>query len=267
MSESTALVEGARGLPPRQAPATPARPLDVAVDTTSGRGSVTQLLHAAIQKGATAADLKELVALHERIADREAAEAFARAMAEFQAECPAIHQGSTAKIATKGGGSYSFTYAELEDIVEVVRPIAARHGFSFTWESVSEGGMLTTICIVRHKLGASSRTPFTVPIENPSAMNPQQKSGAALTFAQRRTLLLAFGIVTTETDPASVRAVDPTPINDDQFTTLQDLLHETKTDSVRFLKHFDIETLPDLPAARYAEAVATLNEKKRRGGV
>lgn len=259
MSENNAVVAAPTNTGRREA-------LAVSTDAADSRGSITQLLNLAIEKGASAADLKELVGLHERIADREAEQEFARAMAAFKAECPPLIKARTAKIITKGGGSYSFDYADLDDIAKVIDPVLHRHGLSYSWDSLIEGGALTCICIIRHVNGHSQPSRFTLPIENPSAMNPQQKVGAAMSFAQRRSLCSALGLTTTDEDAESVRQVDPTPITEDQVTAIQDLITETKTDAVRFLKHFDIANLAELPVVRYAEAISVLDTKKRRAG-
>jgi hypothetical protein len=81
------------------------------VASESGNVSIAALLHLAVERGMPAAELKELVALHERMTDREAANEFNRSLAAFRAECPKIQQNRTAEIKTQGGGGYSFTYA------------------------------------------------------------------------------------------------------------------------------------------------------------
>jgi hypothetical protein len=229
-------------------------------------GSVTELLQLAIEKGTPVEQLTVLVDLHERLSNRAAAVEFAQAMAAFQAECPPIHKSSTAKIATQKGGQYSYTYAELDEIARTINPILAKFGLSYSWDSAVDdrGQILTCTCTVRHLNGHSVTSKFTLPIENPSAMNPQQKVAAALTFAKRQTLTSALGLTTTDEDPDSVKQVDPTPVSEDQLIQLEDLVTETQIDLPRFLKYLEISALKDLPAARFKEAVAALNEKKQR---
>lgn len=233
--------------------------------TEGGTASVFQLMQQAIEKGTDVAALEKLMDLAERATNREAALEFARAMAAFQAECPPIKKSSTAKIATRGGSSYSYTYAELDEIARVVNPILRKHGLSYSWNSkVDEKGvMLTCTCIVRHVNGHSETAEFTLPIANESAMNNQQKVAAALTFAKRQSLVAALGLVTTDEDTDTItREIDPTPISDDQLNHLEDLIEETKTDIVRFLKYLDVAALKDLPAGRYQQALTALERKK-----
>ena len=51
----------------------------------------------------------------------------AEALVAFQASVPTIPKNRTAKIPTKNGGSYSYSYADLTDILEAIRqPLAHR---------------------------------------------------------------------------------------------------------------------------------------------
>lgn len=235
----------------------------------SSPASIQGLLHYALEKGADVGALEKLVDLHERVTKTEAAREFARAMAAFQAECPPIKKDSTAKIATRGGSGYSYTYAELDSIAATVNPLLRENGLSYTWNSsVDErGAMLTCICIVRHINGHSESSNFTLPIANDSAMSPQQKVAAALTFARRQSLVAALGLVTTDEDTDAVRReVDRTPINADQADQLDELIDDAEIDRARFLRFLGVEKLADLAATRFDEAKAAIAEKKRRKG-
>lgn len=238
----------------------PERPAAMRVPVEGSRGSITELLHLAVEKGTPVEQLKELVALHERLTDRQAAIEFAQAMAAFQKECPPIKKSSDAKIATKGGGSYSYTYAELDEIARTVNPILAKNGLSYSWDCKVEKDTLTCVCTVRHINGHSTSSTFALPVDNPSAMSAQQKVGAAMTFAQRRSLSAVLGLTTTDDDPDAAAQVDPKPIDDDQFTFITDLLAETSANEVRFLKYLGVASVKAIPASRYKEAVAALNE-------
>ena len=57
-----------------------------------------------------------------------------KALAAFQQEVPAIHQG------TKG---YGYTYADLKTIFKVINPILKEHGLGFT--QLLEGETIKTV--------------------------------------------------------------------------------------------------------------------------
>ena len=51
-------------------------------------------------------------------------------------------------------------------------------------------------------------------------------------------------------------------ITDEQADSIRDLIKETKTDANRFLKWAGVESIPDIPASKFNNAVAMLNAKK-----
>jgi hypothetical protein len=234
------------------------------VETPSSEPTVARLLQLALEKGTPVESLEKLVALHERVEERNARRAFFEAMAAFQAECPPIHKASTAEITTNKGGKYKYTYAELDEIARTINPFLAKHGLSYSWNSKVDGKALTCWCTARHRDGYSGEpVEFTLPIDNPSAMSDQQKVGAALTFAKRQTLTSAFGLVTTD-DDTDAAEVDPTPVSEDQLLVLEDLLTESGADRARFLKYLGVDKIEDLPRIRFQEAVTALEQKKGR---
>lgn len=229
-------------------------------DVTAG-----QMIMFAIERGASIETMEKLVALKERIEDRDASKAFAQAMADFQAECPLIRKTSKAKIPTAGGGSYSYTYAELDEIVATIAPYVKKHGFAYTWDTrVEKDGMMSVTIKIRHTAGHSETSSFTLPTDTKSAMSSQQKMAAAGTFAKRQTLIAGFGLTTTDEDTDAVERVDPTPITDDQLTILEDLLKEKNVNRQKLIEHFEAESLAKLPATSYAEALRILQSAKPR---
>jgi hypothetical protein len=240
------------------------------VASESGNVSIAALLHLAVERGMPAAELKELVALHERMTDREAANEFNRSLAAFRAECPKIQQNRTAEIKTQGGGGYSFTYAELDETTRIVDPILFRHGFSYSWDSdTDEKGNLTSTFILTHVNGHERKTHFKLPTQNASGMSPQQKIGAADSFAKRKAMENGLGIVTTDNaiDPASTKQAEAGPITEEQAIELLELVHKVakgrkdeKDYLGKVLDTYGIEALDKLPAAKLEHCTRALNK-------
>lgn len=228
--------------------------------------SIQSLLELAIEKGAGVEALERLVALQERMEAREAAKEFARALSAFRANCPTIYKDKKITVTRRDGGSYSFMTAPLDRIAAVIDAPLAAEGLSYNWDRKMEGSLLVSVCTLRHLNGHTATSAFPCPTSsNNPGMSDQQKFAGAATFADRKSLAAVLGIVTAEEEDAeATRAMDPTPINEDKAILLDDLVGETKTDLARFLKHFGIKALKDLPAAQYDEALAVLNEKKQR---
>ena len=227
---------------------------------------IMRLIQAAEDKVPVEA-LEKLVALQERILDRKASAAYNDAMAQFQNEVPPIAKNTRANITTKSGASYGYNYAELDAIVTVVRPIAHKHGLSFSWDSeITENGSMRTTCTCRHTMGHKESATFTCPVEQAGRMSEPQKNAAALTFGRRQSLVEILGLTTCDPDTDAARGVvgsDET-ITKSQAADLEAMIEETGADYGKFKKHFKIETLEDLPASKHAMAVHMLESKKRR---
>lgn len=233
----------------------------------AGEGvQIATLLQLAVDRGMPAAELKELLSLHERIEDRSARKEFTRALAAVKAELPTIIHSKNASFKTNSGHDVKYSYTELDELARILDPILTKHGFSYSWSQKLDKGMVTTTCLLEHDAGHSRSSDFTVPAESNSAASPQQKIGIADTYASRRSLIGVLGLTTADKDPRP-KEIDPTPVSDDQATEISDMITETSTDRERFLKHFDIEAISKLPAARYAEAKTMLQQKAaKRGG-
>jgi hypothetical protein len=227
-------------------------------------GSVKDMITFAMEKNVPVESLEKLFGLYERMTAREAAQEFNEALAKFRLECPPIKKAKTANVAMRSGGSYSFTYADLPEIQTTVDPPLANNGFSYSWDSEADAkGMMKVTCTLRHVNGHSTSSSMALPTENASAMSPQQKYGAAMRFAQRRTLEIVLGLKIEDEHPDTPRS-DPTPIDDDQALYLADLVKESGTNLQKLLKHFEITSLEQLPAVNYNEAVSVCKERQQR---
>jgi len=233
-----------------------------ALTTGATEQTIVGLLDHAIERGIDVAGLERLVALHERVADRQAVQEFADALASFQAECPSVQKTSTANIATKGGARYSYTYAPLDVIAATVRPFLHQRGLSYTWDSVLEQGRLTCICTLRHVNGHSINASFVAPVESSAGMSEQQKHAAALTYARRQSLVSVLGLTSTEPD---TDAASTDTITGEQVKELEDMIVRARADRARYLKYLGVACLEDLCASEYASAFTALQAKIRKG--
>ncbi len=108
-----------------------------------------------------------------------------KALAAFQQEVPAIHEG------TKG---YGYTYSDLKTIFKVINPIMKKHSLGFT--QLVQGDSIKTI-IFHTESGESIETDCLMP-ENVvlKGMNAFQVAGSAITYYRRYSLSAALGLVT-----------------------------------------------------------------------
>lgn len=212
--------------------------------------------------------LERMVALAERVQDRQARHAFDEAFAAFQAECPVIRKNSLVDYPTNNGRRVQYRHASLDEIAKTVRPILHSHGLSYKWDSEQAPNAVKATCILRHVDGHSEQASFTASTAFKGDMNDAQRSAAALTYAKRQSLVQVLGITTAEDDVDGAQPADRGPavtITDGQVARLRDLL-ETRGDPEqegRILNLFGIDDLSELPAAKFESTVATLQRQIR----
>ena len=225
---------------------------------------IHDLMRLAVEKGADGvAALEKLVALKERVDDRNASHEFSAALAKFQQECPAIEKTSTVDFTGRSSGvRVRYTFASLEKIVEVVRPILTKNDLSFNWDSEETDKGIKVVCKLYHSNGHMRPATFSCPAESKAGMSRQQGQAAALTFARRQSLVQVLGLTTTEPD---TDAVPTTTITDQQAADLRALMDEVKANERRFLKVYGVESVDDLPAGMLHPAINALQAKRRAG--
>ncbi len=219
----------------------------------------------ALDRGVDAASLEQLVNLANAQQDRQNAKEYALGLKEFQDTCPPIPKSSVAEIASNRGAKYSYNYAKLEDIDRIVRPLLHRLGFSFGWDSaVSDAGILRVTCTLRHENGHATTSTFAVPTDsqNPGMSGPQ-KFASAETFARRYSLTAILGLTTVDPDSDGQ---DLTPLNEPQAATIHEMLdawcdakgHDRPDQEAKLLRHLRADSVEEIRASRYAEAVSVL---------
>ncbi|WP_181158355.1 ERF family protein [Microbacterium sp. MYb64] len=116
----------------------------------------------------------------------------AEALAAFQAELPTIAKGNTAKVPTKNGGEYKYSYADLKDVSEVVLPLLGRHGLAWTAQPTLVGEHFVLRYALMHE-STDQGIEGLYPLPDP-AQTPPQSLGSAITYARRYTLCSVTGI-------------------------------------------------------------------------
>lgn len=122
----------------------------------------------------------------------------AAALVAFQTAMPKVHKGKTANVPTKAGGSYSYTYADLADVVEAATPHLTANGLAFTARPRrSEQGDYELAGVLTHTSG--EEVEGSLPILGRTA----QEIGSSITYGRRYLLGCMTGIVTDDDDDGS----------------------------------------------------------------
>lgn len=114
----------------------------------------------------------------------------AAALAAFQAELPVIAKANTADVKMNGGGSYSYSYADLADISPVVLKLLGKHGLAWSTQPTMVGENFRLVYSLLWEGGESLDGAYPLPSMN----TPVQQMGSAITYARRYALCAVTGV-------------------------------------------------------------------------
>ncbi len=161
------------------------------------------LIERAIENKADVETLERLFALAKEVRALQGKEAYLAAMARFQEDCPPIRKTRAAKIATRSGGSYSYAYAPLQEILSKAQPVMGPLGLSISFRVKHEPDRVIAQCRVSHELGHSEESgevAIPLSLNDGAGATAAQHVGIASTYAKRYALLAMLGIAP-EDDP------------------------------------------------------------------
>jgi len=123
----------------------------------------------------------------------------AAALVAGLAELSVVEKGRTAKIETKGGGSYTYSFADLGDVVKATRSVLASHGVVVLTPVVDHPNGLAVTVILLHASG--ERMEFG-PLSF-AAGSTAQATGSAVTYFRRYATVAALGMAAGDDDDAA----------------------------------------------------------------
>lgn len=236
---------------------------------TTGGGTSEALFHL-IEKmiggGVTESNvvaLDKLLGVFERLDEKRAERQFAAAFVALQSEMPAIY---TDKAVPGNDGSTRYRFATYESIMEAVKPLLQKHGFTVTFSMAYADGRVIQTCVLQHIGGHTRSNQFAVRIgSGPPKSSEAQGDGAASTYAKRFALCNALNIVIeNDTDGKFDVKAEGDVISRDKAQYVHELLKETNSDPVRFLAMAGVDKVEDIRAGNYDLLVRMLLTKVKK---
>jgi hypothetical protein len=196
--------------------------------------------------------------------------ALAAALAAFGAEVTNPPQNRTANVPTKAGGTYSYSYADLGDVLTHVRPVLAKHGLAVTQEVVTHPDSVDVTTMLLHKSGEYMEfAALTLP-----AGGTAQNYGSAITYGRRYGLMAALDIAGEADDDAahanphapakkpSVTAVQGKPATEKQIGKIHAIAKEAGVTDEQLhkgiLRDYNLEHLNQLSTKQASEMIDKL---------
>jgi hypothetical protein len=135
-------------------------------------------------------------------AARHSHDTLAAALVHALADLTVVEKGRTVTVRTKDGNSYSYTYAELSDVVKVTRRHLAEHGLvALTPVHEHANGLACTVIIVHEGGETMDLGPFPFPHGRDA-----QATGSMVTYHRRYALVAALGIAAGDDDDGATAA-------------------------------------------------------------
>ncbi len=222
---------------------------------------VGTLLERAIERGVDADSLQKLVALQERILDRQAEQEFAVAMRQTQAAIQPV-------LKTRLNKQTESYYATLEALNKAVVPVYTQYGFSLSFgtEDSPTEGYIRIVCDVFHIGGHTRRYHFDLPLDDVGIAGKTNKtrvhaSGSTLSYGRRYLTMLIFNVSTTDDNDGN--GGKPPLITEQQVADLEALAQEVGADVAKFCQWFKVGSLAEIHASNYSRAVKGLEAKRK----
>lgn len=133
--------------------------------------------------------MERLLQMHERMQAKQSEAAFNAAMAQMQSEMPTVGEGAQ-NAHTKN------TYATLDDINRVVKPVMQRHGFAVTFKVDHQSNGISITGILMHSAGHREETTLLLPIDIGAGRNAVQAVGSSTTYGKRYVMCALLNITT-----------------------------------------------------------------------
>ena len=235
-------------------------------------GTITQAIIRLAQDPTLDLDrFERLVVMQERAEARQAEKAFTAALSAMQPNLPVVTQNGTIVIRDKNNPKtiiQETPFARWEDINEAIAPHLAEHGFSLSFRAERDGDRVVVRGILSHRDGHKEETTLPLALDTSGSKNNVQAVGSSISYGKRYTAGMLLNITSraaNEADDNGMKAGSQSCISDDQIETIQSMIVQTASDIQKFYGYFKIDTLTDLPSARFNDAVNMLQAKARRG--
>ena len=167
----------------------------------------------------------------------------------------------------KSKDGYGYKYSDLHSVLDVARPLLAKHKLALSQILEDSGeGSVTCESILMHGSGQWISGRLSMPVTVGKGMTAAQAYGSASTYCRRYATAAIIGITQQDDDGSVGRTrqgtVEEKTITASQQAALQKLLDETQTDESKLCQHIaNVNSLAQLPSSQAQRARKVLQDK------
>lgn len=167
--------------------------------------------------------MERLMAMHERMQAKSAETEFNAALAAMQCDIPSI--------AERGAGHGKITYATLEDINDVIKPIMQQYGFAMSFKVEHAQAGISVTGILMHRSGHREQTTMLLPSDTSGSKNAVQAVASSVSYGKRYVMCAMLNITTRGEDDDGYAAVPTATITEQQAKGVRSLLAQCKPET------------------------------------
>ena len=228
--------------------------------------TIINILEAAVKGGITSDNVvvaKELIQLIREQRAEEAKAAFAKALFQLRKHMPEIYIDKEAK---DRSGNVAYRYCSEEEISKKLEPHLMAYGFTTLFGQREGEGRVTVELTLMHEAGHQEVREFTVRAGATNAMKDATAADAgAATTAWRHLMMKMFGLKSRfSAMDANDARIEGEFISFEQAETLRELVKETQSDEIAFLRFAGATKYEEIGSARYQQLFGILNKKVRK---
>ena len=107
--------------------------------------------------------------------------------------------------ATRDTQAHKYKYADLSQVLQIIRPVFSEHGLSLSQFPTGGGEHVSLDTILMHKSGEWLSSKFTMPVEVRNGVSKAQASGMVIAYMRRYAASAIAGITQEDDDAAAKR--------------------------------------------------------------
>lgn len=211
--------------------------------------------------------MERLLAMQERVIDRNAKAEFTAAKLTLRPELPEITMKGHIVIRDKNNADkiiQDTPFARFEDIHEAVMPVLTRHGFDLSFKNgMAPDGKVRVTTILSHIGGHSDETYFDLPHDSSGSKNAVQAVGSSTSYAKRYGVLSILNIRVVGEDDNAVEAGRKPCLSTEQRNEILTALDEVDADKRKFAEFLGVDSIADILASDYPKAKAAIEAKRK----
>jgi hypothetical protein len=161
---------------------------------------------------------------------------------------------ATIKDASKDRQGYGYKYADLANVLQIVRPALTAQGIAILQDTETIADHISVATRLVHSSGQWIESEhLALLIEAKKGLSAAQCAGSVVTYARRYSLAAMVGLSQEDDDAGGAEDKPKVPlITDAQLSTLRDLCAAAGKAEADIAKAMGVATLAALPAAKYA---------------